>query len=286
MNRQRNQLPTMKLRFLIAALTFVQLIATQARAVDLPHESRVPGGIALIPIEKANAPHAEFSGHPVALVPSEGQSHKRWIAIVGIPLATTVGPQQLKVIDGTVTRNIEFTVAKKQYRTQRLTVPNQRQVTPNEEDMQRIEREKIRIEAALTRFTANTPIFSLQSPVDGERSDSFGSRRIFNGEARNPHSGMDIAAVLGTAIHSPAAGVVVEMGDFFFNGNTVFIDHGSGLVTMYCHLSKFGVKVGDKVTSGQVIGEVGATGRVTGPHLHFGVALNRAMVDPALLLKP
>jgi murein DD-endopeptidase MepM/ murein hydrolase activator NlpD len=124
----------------------------------------------------------------------------------------------------------------------------------------------------------------LHQPVDGRYSSPFGLRRYFNDQPRKPHSGLDIAAPEGTPIQAAESGVVVETGDYFFNGKTVFIEHGQGLVTMYCHLRKIDVETGQTVTRGEKIGEVGKTGRVTGAHLHWSVSLNHAMVDPLLFL--
>src|SRR5690606_27143250 len=222
-----------------------------------------------------------FNTHRVAVVRRDDQ----WIAVVGIPLAEKPGELKLKVSTPSGTSEVPFRITDKSYRTQHLTIKNKRQVDPNPDDLKRISAETKRSDAALSKFTATqTPTLQLISPVEGVRSDSYGSRRVFNGQPRNPHSGMDIAAPKGTPIRSPAAGVVVEAGDFFFNGNTLYIDHGDGLVTMYCHLDTIKVKLGDRVEQGDLLGTVGATGRVTGPHLHWGVALNRAMVDPALFI--
>jgi len=257
------------------------LFTTWAHA--LPQENRVPGGIAIVELPSADGePTVRYNNYRVTVT----RDSDRWLAVVGIPLATSPGTQSLNVNEAGKTSIVEFTVQDKRYREQQLTLKNRRQVNPNAADLKRIAKESKRTEIALTHYTQTmTPNFSLLQPVLGTPSDSFGFRRIFNGEPRNPHSGMDIPAASGTPIKSPADGVVVELGNFFFNGNTLFIDHGHGLATMYCHLSKFNVKVGDHVKRGQIIGLVGATGRVTGPHLHFGVSLNRAMVDPALFLK-
>jgi murein DD-endopeptidase MepM/ murein hydrolase activator NlpD len=250
-----------------------------AQAFDLPQEERVPGGIALLELPASgNMPRATFEGRPVAVV----RQNERWVAVVGIPLGTAIGRHALTV---TGSPSVTFSVGEHKYRTQSLTVPP-RQANPNEEDLKRIAVEQERSDVALTLFTASDlATLRLAAPITGERSDSFGSQRFFNKQPRKPHSGMDIAAPIGTPIHAPASGKVVEVGEFFFNGNTVYIDHGQGLVTMYCHLSKIDVQIGERVNTGDVIGKVGATGRVTGPHLHFGVALNRAMVNPALLLR-
>ena len=268
----------------VVALWFTLLPATSS-ATDLPRESRVPGGIAIIELGDADAPPGSvvFNGYGAPVLRTDAG----WVAVVGIPLDTKPGAHAatLQPAAGDA-RKLEFTVADKRYDEQRLKVPNQRHVDPSKEDLERIERERKRIEAALGNYAADrVPAFAMQAPVAGRRSSSFGLRRFFNDQPRNPHTGMDIAAPTGTPVRSPAPGVVTDTGDYFFNGNTVFVDHGRGVVTMYCHLNRIDVKPGDEVTAGTRLGLVGATGRVTGPHLHWGVAVNRAMVDPALFLR-
>lgn len=122
-------------------------------------------------------------------------------------------------------------------------------------------------------------------PKAGKFINSFGRKRFFNNEERAPHSGLDIPAPIGQKVVAPADGIVVQTGDYFFNGKTVLIDHGQGLISMFCHLSKIEVSKGQHITQGELLGLVGNTGRVTGPHLHWGMSLNDARVDPQLLLK-
>src|SRR5262245_7678092 len=226
-SRRRARRPLKVVRMNRGWVVFASLLATASFAADLPRESRVPGGIAFIAVPGGEvAPQAVFNGYRTAIIRRDG----KWLAVVGIPLATKVGPQTLKVIgsDG-ATSTVAFTVTDKRYRTQNLTIKNERQVNPLPEDLKRIDEETARSNAALSKFTdSGAPALALIAPVPGVRSDSYGSRRVFNGQPRNPHSGMDISASTGTPIQAPAAGTVVEVGDFFFNGNTVYIDHGYG----------------------------------------------------------
>lgn len=243
----------------------------------------VPGGVAVVQLgQDAAVPTATYQGKPVLVVREEGRD---WIAIVGVPLTAKVGSQQIVVKQAGASRNLGFNVGSKHYKEQRITLKNTRQVNPLPEDLKRINRELAEQTAAYRSFSPGTPSnLVLDKPVNGPLSSPFGLRRFFNGEERNPHSGLDFAVPAGTPIKSPAAGKVILIGNYFFNGNTVFVDHGQGFISMFCHMSKIDVKLGDQLPRGGVVGRVGATGRATGPHMHWNVSLNDARVDPAIFI--
>jgi len=258
----------------------------QAQAF-LPEASTVPGGVALLSLAASNAPRptASYAGRPVLVL----AAHATWTAVVGIGLAADAKQTQTLLVreaDGRE-RHVDFRLQSKQYAEQRLTVAP-RHVELSKEDLARYERERAHLGHMLRHFSATREPATLRlvTPTSGPRSSSFGLRRVYNGQPRSPHSGMDIAAAAGTPVLSAGAGEVLDTGDYFFNGQTVIVDHGQGFLTLYCHLSAIEAELGKRLDAGAPIGKVGATGRVTGAHLHFSVYLNAQSVDPALFLPP
>ena len=268
------------LSFLIS--TCLAIAFSFVNANELPDELNAPGGVVIIPINSKDRPKAFFYDKRVLVI---GES-QNWKAIIGIPLKIELGEHKLKVVSNGVEANYLFEVVGKAYEAQYLTIKNKRQVNPNKEDMLRITRERKLISKAKINWREidNVPLRFIK-PAKGPFSSSFGLRRFFNNQPRNPHSGLDIAAETGTPIVAPAAGIVTNAGDYFFNGKTVFLDHGQGLITMYCHMENISVEEGDIVDVNDLLGTIGSTGRVTGAHLHWSVILNNTTVEPLLFLK-
>lgn len=272
-----------------ALLSLALLLCNPSLAQNLPRQASVPGGIALVVLPELEAgsqvPQAYYRQQRVMVIRNTKQENK-WLAVVGIPLDTQPGTQQLVVLDHTGNKySIDFPVQSKNYREQRLTITNKRQVNPLKRDLDRILKEKKQMNSAFKEWHTTSPIFpEFKTPLKGPISSPFGLRRFFNEQPRKPHSGLDIAAPEGTPVYAPSGGTVSLTGNFFFNGNTLLINHSNGLVSMYCHLQTIDVEPGQRVEAGSLIGRVGKTGRVTGPHLHWSVSLNNARVDPGLLI--
>ena len=217
------------------------------------------------------------------LVVREGDE---WIAVVGIGLGVKPGTKlelQAARADGS-REQFEIKVVSKAYATIHLKVaPGQ--VDLSAEDLARYQRERAHLDTVLRTFSESPPGgLAMVQPVSGRHAAAFGLRRYFNDQLRSSHNGLDIAAPEGTPVLAASAGRVIDTGDYFFNGRNIVLDHGQGLLSLYAHLQSIEVTAADLVAPGRVIGTVGATGRATGPHLHFSVYLNRVAVDPALFL--
>lgn len=255
------------------------LLLALALTAALPFKpSPVPGGVAAVPLPPSpDAPEVRFRGQRVLVRPDDGH----WVALVGIPLSAQPGPEALEV-DG---RSVPFRVLPKRYPEQRLTLKDTRQVEPDPGDQRRIEREQALLGPALKAWPEGLRAsLHFGQPTRGRLTGSFGLRRVFNGQPRNPHSGLDIAAPAGRPVVAPADGVVQLTGDFFFSGTTVVVAHGEGVTSLFGHLSDATVTQGQVVKAGDLLGHVGATGRATGPHLHWTLSFNDARVDPRLFL--
>ncbi|MFZ2541077.1 MAG: peptidoglycan DD-metalloendopeptidase family protein [Gallionella sp.] len=264
---------------------FVLVFPLLAHA-SLPQASNVPGGVAIIPLGSVSTipdtPQTWFGDQPV-LVTSD---HELWYAVVGLPLDVVPGSHELRVKIGGVTKTQDFVVNAKDYPEQHIILEDKSKVQLSAADLARADRE-IAVIKELKRHwrAAQDTDLAFILPVEGELAGRFGVHRFFNEEPRAPHAGLDVAVERGTPVKASAHGRVLAVDDYFFNGKTIFVDHGNGLITMYCHLDQIDVKTGATVSKGQRIGLSGKTGRATGPHLHWSVVLNGAMVDPELFIQ-
>lgn len=264
----------MKSLLLIAALFPLATLAT-----TLPRDEPVPGGVVVMELPASTqAPLVHFDDHRIMVV----KHAQHWYAIAGIPLTSAAGEKSLAVkVADEPARHIKFTVRPKQYPEQRLIIKNPKLVNPPARELARIEREQAHLQHVLNTWTpGRSPELSFIWPAKGPETSGFGLRRFYNGEERSPHMGIDIGAAAGTAVRAPANGVVADAGHYYFCGNTLTIDLGQGLYSVYCHLSKIRVKRGQHVKQGEIVGAIGATGRTTGANLHWTVSLNGTPVDP------
>lgn len=223
---------------------------------------------------------ATFAGKAVHPYPTpDGQA-----ILVGVDLELQPGDHELVLTGEAGEQRVRVPVVAGKFRVQKLTVP-EKMVHPDPASLARIEREQAMLEKIFAQVTPRLITGTFVRPVPGAETAAFGGRRVFNGVPKSPHSGTDLRAATGTPIKAPAAGKVVLVADHYFTGNTVVLDHGLGVFTQYAHLSAFTVLEDTVVKPGDVIGKVGATGRVTGPHLHWGAKISGARVNPMDLTK-
>ncbi|MBN2032374.1 MAG: peptidoglycan DD-metalloendopeptidase family protein [Deltaproteobacteria bacterium] len=237
-------------------------------------------GTVLVRTEKGKQPYVRWLGGPVFLVPeSEG---KGWYGFLGVDLSADPGKAYLEVdlSPSGEKQRAELTVVAKDWGVRVLTLPKA-MVEPDKKTMDRVKKESRIMEETL-KTPSSAPRWNgpFKRPLEGEVVGPFGRRSIINELPRSPHSGVDLRAAKGTPVQSIHNGKVVLVGEHFFSGKSVVIDHGGAIQSMYFHLEKILVEKGEEVAGGQVIGLVGATGRATGPHLHFGMRVNGARVDP------
>lgn len=274
-------------RALLLALLVPVYSGAYAQLGSLPRHSPYPGGVAIVRLSEGDAPALEvtYGSHRVLTVALD----EGLFGVVGIPLDAAPGMQQLQVNalkDGVrVAYSTAFEIEPRTYATQHLRIhPRFLQLSP--ENQKRVERDQPLIAAAKTHWSEERPAsFVLDLPAPGRLSARFGLRRVLNGKESWPHGGLDVAVGTGTPLRAAAAGRVIAVDDYFYSGKSVWLDHGQGFITLYIHMSCIDVKEGETVARGSVIGLSGASGQVTGPHLHWAVVLNGVYVDPEQFLK-
>jgi murein DD-endopeptidase MepM/ murein hydrolase activator NlpD len=266
-------------RIIIFFLLSYISIANAASSVKLPISESVPGGIEILTfhIEPSMQPNAYFQGHQVFLLPNKND--RLWYALVGIPLTAKPQNYYVKIFlkDGSVI-NKKFSVNSKSYPAEYL---KGNILSSGKEEA----KTKSAIDEARTIWTNNIPeSLTFNLPVEGKIFGDFGLQRFYNKKPRKPHNGVDIAAVLNSPVKAPLDGEVILTGNYNDTGNTIILNHGNGLLTLYAHLNKIFIEKGHYVKTGMIIGSVGQGGIISQPHLHWSVLLNGEFVNPKLFL--
>jgi murein DD-endopeptidase MepM/ murein hydrolase activator NlpD len=258
-------------------------IVTLSFAIELPPHSPHLGGVAVLKLnenDKSKKPIATYDNKQVATIYKDNS----WYVVAGISLAEKSKNINIdiKYQNGkNETKNIKLKPIK--YKEQYITLKTNKHVSLSKKNLDRHYKEKAEVKKILTSHSnGRLTELKIKNPVGSKPRGDFGKRRFFNNQPRKPHSGIDLSGKLGDKVYATLDGTVVMAKELFFSGNVIYIDHSNGVISMYAHLDSFDVKVGDRVKKGDLIGRVGKTGRVTGPHLHFGFALNGNMVNPEL----
>lgn len=270
------------MRLLIRSLISCLLVCVTALSFALPQSNPVPGGLIQLrlPYTEKQTPQVKFNGAKSTVIYKDNT----WFALIGIPIDTKPGMVSAE-LTAPIHKTITFKIYPKKYPEQRLKIKNKRLVTPQGKDLKRIESERAMVETIYKKWSAAEPFSeNFTPPLKGRISSVFGLRRVYNNIPGSRHMGLDIAAPSNHEIKAIHSGIVALTADLFYTGNTVIIDHGQGIFSLYAHCKEVLVDVGRHVSGGQLIARVGKTGRATGPHLHLGIIMNQVKVNPELFI--
>lgn len=257
-------------------------LSQQNLSCSFPESNPYPGGLINFPLvtdEEITQKDINTDGLKIYLC--NERSGKKNI-LVPLPLTFKNEKVSIYLKDKKI---VSVKLEDKFYRESRITIQNQEYVSPPVSFQERIKKEYYQGQEAIKTYSIEKPkSMRMLKPVEGIISSEFGVRRFINDEPRNRHIGLDIAAEEGTPLFSPLEGKVILIGNFFYKGNVVYVDHGNGLVSSFSHLSTIDVKEGQMVSSRELLGRVGSTGRVTGPHVHWEVSFLGVPINPAIFL--
>jgi murein DD-endopeptidase MepM/ murein hydrolase activator NlpD len=259
-------------------------LPTIVEATLSPKIAFVPGGVALVAFQTTHlSPQVFYRNAPVLV---QKINPNQWQALIGIPLSEKSGLKSV-TIKAHKTWKTRFKVKKYPYKVQHISLKKNQQkyLNPNALSVARIKQEHLILKRIKRVFSKHISAKEkILRPVAGVLSSEFGLKRFYNNKPKRPHGGLDFSEKINTPIQAAAAGRVILTGDFFFNGKSVFIDHGQGLISVYLHMNKINVEIGEEIKQSQIIGLVGKTGRATGSHLHWGIYLNQTLINPSLFL--